>query len=254
MIVEGIADKRVFETHTDSAKCIMWPAGGRQPVIDILSEAVRRKFTGILGIIDGDTDHFRQRSPSLKNLYHTDAWDSEGLMIRARAFEKFVAETKAAITAQSLRQKLLESSRTLGIVRCISDINSWGLRFENVNYRIFVNSITLVCDNKKCLAHVHNLNQDRISLDLLEAAFESSDVRQCDPWHLSRGHDMTSILSLSSENLLGVQMSKDLIERQLRLAFDSRCLAQTKLFASVNNWETENPPFLVWATQEGRSE
>lgn len=100
----------------------------------------------------------------------------------------------------------------------------------------------------------HALQRLQRSLALLSdfsASIDALEDSRHDRWTVCRGHVLVAVLSLALRKTLGTRssndVSPDVIERDLRLAFERRDLEQTRLYAAVRRWEASNAPFVIFA-------
>ena len=85
--------------------------------------------------------------------------------------------------------------------------------------------------------------------DLQRSMGESANPDH-DLWDVCCGHDLVCILSLGFRKALGSQTQQnvrsELIERSLRLAYETTYIFATQLYKSMRPWEGSNQPFKVF--------
>ena len=109
---------------------------------------------------------------------------------------------------------------------------------------------TLILDESKLIQTVKNHSQ-KPGLDEQEirANMDSLKTDTQDMWHVCCGHDMIAILSIALCKALGScnskQVEPNVLEQNLRLAYDSAHFRKTKLYIAIQTWEQTNKPFEV---------
>jgi hypothetical protein len=259
LIVEGISDRKFYERLIEVGSCDVLPAGDRKKVIETIARAEQSRLKGFVGIIDGDTDHFIGRSSPHKATFRTDLTDAEAMMFRSPALETLVRETilrcddargaeKVLAVAATLRTKIVAAAMPLGVSRCLSAKFGWGIDYEGLVYRDFVDELTCVCDLNKFFRHIAVLpRKSGLTNKDLEEQLLATLGMPLDQWHVVRGHDLTRILSLCSPSALNQSMRPDEVEKFLRLAYERAFFQKTRLYKDVSDWSTNNQPYVVWS-------
>ena len=109
---------------------------------------------------------------------------------------------------------------------------------------------TLILDESKLIKIVKD-NSEKAGLDEQEIRenMDSLKTDTQDMWHVCCGHDMVDILSIALCKVLGSysskQVGRDLLEKDLRLAYESAHFRETKLYIAIQTWEQTNKPFEV---------
>ncbi len=92
LIVEGTSDRKFYEKFTSQTGCAVIPVGGKDKVFETLLNAEKSTARGIVGIVDGDSDHFLGRASSHKNVFQTDVSDVDSMMFASSSFIHLVRE------------------------------------------------------------------------------------------------------------------------------------------------------------------
>src|SRR5438105_471262 len=93
LLVEGVDDARFFTTRTDSRRCRLVLAGGRENVLGAIAVLDRASFKGALGAVDADFDRIIGAGTApAPNLAVTDTHDLEMMLIQSPALERLLAE------------------------------------------------------------------------------------------------------------------------------------------------------------------
>ncbi|WP_332985755.1 hypothetical protein [Microcoleus sp. A003_D6] len=108
----------------------------------------------------------------------------------------------------------------------------------------------MALNESKLLQTVKN-NSQKLGLDEAEiiAKMDSLKTNAQDMWYICCGHDMICILSIALCKALGSCNSKtvepNVLEQNLRLAYESSYFCKTQLYAAIQQWEKNNQPFQV---------
>ena len=257
LITEGDTDARVWKNLIDSTKCRVEIAHNKDKAIKVLDILERDNFGGVLAIVDADFWILDGTIISNPNLLLTDTHDLETMLLKSPALEKVLSEhgseEKIKLFAKDIRQTLLESARVIGYLRWVSLKFNYGLKFEDLAFKKFINEKTLAINESDLITTVKN-NSQQLGLDEKEirAKMDSLKTNVQDMWYVCCGHDMISILSIALCKSLGTRNSKqvepDVLEKDLRLAYESSHFRLTQLYTAIQDWETTNQPFQVLST------
>ena len=261
LIVEGDTDARLYKRFVDSDKCKVIPAHGKDNAIAALSTLDQDHFAGALAIVDADFAVLDGQLPSSQHLLLTDAHDHETMILKSPALEKILIEfgseeklTKFTNqTGKDIRKPLLESAVPVGYLRWVSLKDDLSLKFEELEFTKFINRENLNIDVSKLIITVKNKSQrpDLAENSLKERIRQLKNVSH-DPWHICCGHDLIEILSIGFCKAIGScntnDVRQEVLERSLRLAFESAHFNQTQLYLSILNWEKANEPYLILNT------
>jgi len=77
LIVEGDKDARVYKNYTDTAKCHVVIAIGKENAVGALNILEQDSFDGVLAIADADFDFLEKKIYSSRNLILTNNHDLE---------------------------------------------------------------------------------------------------------------------------------------------------------------------------------
>jgi hypothetical protein len=255
LIAEGDTDTRVWEYFVDSTKCHVENASNKHNAVKVLNILEKDNFAGVLAVVDADFDILEKTVPLSPNLLLTDTHDLETMLLKSPALEKVLREHGSTekikrFPQDIIRQTLLESAKIIGYLRWASLKFNYGLKFEGLAFKKFVNEDTLILDELKLIQTVKN-NSQKPGLEDQEirANMDSLKTDTQDMWYVCCGHDMTSILSIALCKALGSCNSKtvepNVLEQNLRLAYESSYFCKTQLYAAIQQWEKNNQPFQV---------
>ncbi len=259
LIVEGDTDKRIYGRFILAEACRLEVANSRENVIAAALILEQESFVGVLAIVDADFDVLESRIFSSPNIFLTDTHDLETMMLKSPALEKLLLEmgsdAKLAefvkVRGKELREALLEECLHLGYLRWVSLRHGHALKFEGLNYRAFTDHLTLTVSQSNLIETIKNHSRKLQPSDQeLQQQIEAISDETHDKWHVCCGHDLICLLSVGLHKAIGSQrnwkaIEPEIIERSLRLAYESAWFRDTKLYASIKAWEEINGSFQV---------
>ncbi len=260
LIVEGQTDARVYDRHVKTASCRVVVAHNKENAVTALEILDHDSFVGVLAIVDADFDRLDGKTVQSKNLYLTDTHDLETMMLQSRAMEKLLREFGSTQKQEKFTEKrgkgiravLLEEGSHVGYLRWISLRHSHALKFEGLNYRDFVDHPTLVVNLADLIQTVKNHSQKlHIPTEQLQQQIEAIKDEAHDLWQVCCGHDLIGLLSVGLHQAVGSRdwkkIEMEILEGNLRLAYEDIWFQATQLFASIRQWEAINSPFEVFS-------
>jgi Protein of unknown function (DUF4435) len=258
LVVEGQTDALLYKRLADSERCRLIVAHNKKNVVEILLILESGDFAGALAIVDADFDVLERTVFVSSNIFLTDTHDLETMMLKSPALEKLLSEmgseTKLAefvkARGKDLREALLEEGLHPGYLRWVSLRHGHALKFEGLNYRAFTDHLTLTIDQSKLIETIKNhSHKPQPSDHELQQQIEAISEETHDKWHVCCGHDLICILSVGLHKAIGSynwkEIEPEIIERSLRLAYESAWFRHTRLYASIKAWEGINGSFLV---------
>ena len=254
LIAEGDTDARVWKNLVDSTKCRVENAHNKNNAVAVLNILEKGKFAGVLAIVDADFDILEGSVPLSPNLLFTDTHDLETMLLKSPALDKVLlehgSEDKIKGFAKDIRQTLLESAKVIGYLRWASLKFDYSLKFEDLAFKKFVDDRTLILNQSELIKTVKN-NSQKQGLDEreIQQKMDSLTTTTQDMWYVCCGHDMIGILSIALCKALGScnskQVEPNVLEKDLRLAYESAHFRLTKLYLAIQTWEQTNQPFEV---------
>ncbi|XZN89211.1 MAG: hypothetical protein ACM65M_16225 [Microcoleus sp.] len=95
----------------------------------------------------------------------------------------------------------------------------------------------------------NNSQQPGLNETEVKTKMDSLKTNAHDMWYICCGHDMIAILSIALCKALGScnskQVEPNVLEINLRLAYESAHFRLTKLYIAIQTWEQTNQPFEV---------
>ncbi|MGL6139372.1 MAG: DUF4435 domain-containing protein [Planktothrix sp.] len=258
LLVEGRTDQTFYERFIDKKNCELMSISGKPSskllIIDVLGILEKDNFDGILAIVDADFDHLETSPHTNPNLIRTDTHDLETMLINSKAFDKVISElgSQEKITkfGRDIRTALLEAGMPVGYLLWVSNRDGLNLTFERIEFSNFIDKETLKIDEIKLIQEVKNKSQDfTLKNEDLQQRIINQKSSNHDPWQVCCGHHLVGILSLSLRKAIGSANDNDvkpeILERNLRLAYEEAYFCKTQIYLSIRTWETNNPPFRV---------
>jgi hypothetical protein len=254
IIVEGYSDQKFYDNLVKSESCQFVVADGKVNAVSAIIMLNQDHFQGILAIVDADFDRLEQQNQSIPNLLLTDDHDLEMMIIKSPALEKLLKERGSEDKIRSFnndnRTFLLEEGRKIGYLRWLSLRENLSLKFEDLTYSKFVDKKTLIIDMVKLINAVKNNSQQRqLDETVIESKIEVLEAISQDSWHICCGHDLISILSIALCKVWGTwntkEVKSDILERELRLAYEKIFFTETNLYTLIQTWETKNKYYRV---------
>ena len=262
LIVEGDTDARVYRRYIVATQCSIEIAHNKDNAIRSLTILEQAQFKGVLAIVDADFQRLEGRILTNPNLFLTDTHDLETMMLCSPALDKILAEFGseqkiATLTDQvgkSLHDILLAAGAPIGYLRWSSLRQSLALKFEELDFGKFVDGLCLTTDIQKLIETVKNKSQrpDLKTADIL-SQISALKNESHDLWQLCCGHDLIEVLSVGLRKVLGgafntAEIKSEVIERSLRLAYESSFFQVTELCTALRKWEETNRPFRILVT------
>lgn len=252
LIVEGHSDKLIYERLVNKQEVRVTIASGKNNAIKALSILEKEdNFRRVVAVIDADFSRIEQQIPDSNNLFLTDEHDLEMMLIKSAAFDKLLkergSEEKIKAFTEDIRETLLKLGQEIGKLRWLSLRNKLDLKFEGLNFSKFIDKEKLSINIDELIISIKNhsqklsLYEQQIKQDLSVISDENHD-----PWQLCCGHDFIGILAIALCKVLGTWNANDVktevLERELRLAYELSYFYQTQIYQLMVNWQSNHHP------------
>jgi len=252
LIVEGHSDKLIYERLVNKQEVRVTIASGKNNAIKALSILEKEdNFRRVVAVIDADFSRIEQQIPDSNNLFLTDEHDLEMMLIKSAAFDKLLkergSEEKIKAFTEDIRETLLKLGQEIGKLRWLSLRNKLDLKFEGLNFKNFIDKENLSINIDKLIISIKN-NSQKPSLDEQQIKQDLSVIsdENHDPWQLCCGHDFIDILAIALCKVLGTWNANDVktevLERELRLAYELSYFYQTQIYKLMINWQSNHHP------------
>lgn len=255
LIVEGHSDRLIYERLVNEQEVRLTIAYNKDNAIKVLFILEKENFRRVIAVIDADFLRIEQQIPESNNLFLTDEHDLEMMLIKSAAFDKLLkergSEEKIQAFPKDIRETLLKLGQEIGQLRWLSLRNKLDLKFEGLNFSKFIDKNNLSIDVDKLIINIKN-NSQKHSLDQQQIQQELSIIsnEKHDPWQLCCGHDFMSILAIALCKALGTWNPNDVkievLERELRLAYELSYFYQTQIYQRMVNWQSNNHPYKIF--------
>ena len=264
LIVEGqTADLRVYKRLIDSKRVQVTPAHNKDNALAALKILEEADFTGVVAIIDADFWRLEGLCPTSPNQFITDTHDLETMLLESSSFDKlldeFGSEQKitnfTANNKMNVRQTLLAAACPIGYLRWASQRNNLSLKFEEIVFSGFLDRNTLHVDISELIREVRNKSgRHDLGDNYLQGKIDELADSKHNSWDICCGHDLVCILSFGLRSILGSnntnKVEPEALERLLRTGYESAYFLSTQLYHSLRGWETSNPPFRIFPTEQ----
>ena len=252
LIVEGHSDKLIYERLVNKQEVRITIASGKNNAIKALSILEKEdNFRRVVAVIDADFSRIEQQILDSNNLFLTDEHDLEMMLIKSAAFDKLLkergSEEKIKAFTEDIRETLLKLGQEIGKLRWLSLRNKLDLKSEGLKFVKFIDKEKLSINIDKLIRSIKN-NSQKPSLDEQQIKQDLSVIsdENHDPWQLCCGHDFIGILAIALCKVLGTWNANDVktevLERELRLAYELSYFYQTQIYQLMINWQSNHHP------------
>jgi hypothetical protein len=240
VLVEGDTDTRLYRKfmlptpHVRLTHC-----DGKPTLNAAMGLVASRGIPCVLGICDADFDRLLGRTAP-QSISWTDFHDAEMMIVYSDAFrhvcEELYGHSLNDQAFQAARDHLIEVAAHIGSVRLWNEENNGRLRFRSVEPGQFLDSDGFSANDY--LARLLEVSADSsINLDQLSIVY--ADARTAiGLGELATGHDFSSLLDKDSAVKSDrAPYGAEAVEKMLRLSFDVRSFAATRLLSDLRAWE-----------------
>lgn len=258
LLLEGDSDSKIYSSFIDDNKCKIIIANNKDNVISAINILQRWNFAGVLAVIDSDFWNINSGHIVNSNIIYTDSHDLETMILKTHALDKVLNEladkSKIDIFTKryniGIREKIIQSGSKIGYFRWLSIKNNMYLKFNGIVFSDFVDVNSLEIDINVMIEKV-KINSKRYQLNdgRIRKQIESLYDPLHNLWDICNGHDLVEILVIGLQNAIGSKrqssVSKPIIERHLRLAYDRSFFRKTNIYKSIRKWEKLNKPYRI---------
>lgn len=255
LLVEGDTDRRLFEKVVDLARCAIEVCLNRSFALTVLAELATTRTPGVLALVDADFDRL-SHVVLPANVLWTDTRDVETMLLRSPALDDVMREHGSTpkcdrFTAEHgpIREALLRAGQSLGYLRWHAHLVGLPLRFEDLDVSKFLDEGLAADADAACRVVCARSQLPPPQAAVLRGSARSLEEPWHDPWQVCCGHDLVEILGYALRKTLGSRGANDakadVLEKDLRLAFDRRWFGQTRLCEDIRAWQAANVPYVI---------
>lgn len=241
LVVEGIQDVRLYRKFAlpiPHSRTIL--ADGKPTLVEAMRILEKRETKGVLGICDADFD--RVLGFSLQaDIQSADHHDAEIMIAYSNAFEQVLIEaSNGAIESEmvnQIRDSLMEIAARIGRLRLWNKMSDARVTFKGIDAGEFL-SADFTFDLHEYVSKIleNGPSTKGDIAELLEVA--DSHYTQMGVSDLAVGHDFVSLVNSHVEIINpGTSPGREVLEKMLRLAFDSASFRKTELSQAIAKWE-----------------
>jgi len=259
LLVEGETDLLCLQRFADRNACDILVCHGRTNALHATQLLDEARDAGFVTLVDADFDRLAGIDPPSQNCVLTDFHDLVVVLFCSPALERVLAERGSdekiaafeASVGRSVRDALFDYAKPLGYLRWLNQRAGLNLTFADLDIGRLLNEGTLMLDLPRtvqvltqrsgCPQHATAIHEQHAAI-----AQAGHDSRQ-----VSSGHDVVALLGIGLRSVLGSQRAVDVrgevLELELRLAFDQGAFESTGVCAGLLEWEGRNPGWRVLA-------
>lgn len=266
VMVEGKTDEVLWEEYRSREDCTLYPAYGKDKIIDALEVARKREMRGVAGIVDADywliTDADELGTRNL--LYDDCCPDMESIVLSSPALKKVLRNElynydieEIHRLADKLTSEALRLATEYGHFRLLNHLNDYGLRCNSICFADVIDSDSLELDRELVASKLTGDKPALTGADLLRQVDDLRAKHPRDNIQLCRGKDVISIMAYILPNLFEAEFGEALppdaqsafrekaLLIRLRSAYDSAYFKGTSLFGCIRSWESANNPYKI---------
>ncbi|MBS6027095.1 MAG: DUF4435 domain-containing protein [Haemophilus pittmaniae] len=253
VLVEGITDIKFFTKHFFQMEiCFKSMNSGKPVVKESVDYLIKNGLSKIFGVCDADFDHID--NISYENILLTDFHDLEMFFIESSCLYKVFCEylndttggdvDKINKISIKIKKDVIEICSKIGLLRFInyrdSNIN---LNFKGMNFSEFISVsdsvINFDIDHfiEFLLRRSNNTPKEYYTKEYIISEYLKFNLNEFDYRHLCNGHDFVNILVIVLREISGnTNISREHIEENMRMGYESDCFKKTNLYRYVFNY------------------
>ena len=266
VMVEGKTDEVLWEEYRSREDCTLYPAYGKDKIINALEVARKREMRGVAGIVDLDYWLITKADElGTENLLYDDCCpDIESLLLCSPALKKVLRNVlynfdieETHRLADKLTSEALRLATEYGYFRLLNHLNCYGLHCNSICFADVIDRDTLELDRELVASKLTGYKPEITGVDLSRQVDELREKYPPDNIKLCRGKDVISIIAFLLPILFQAELGEELprdaraafrekaLSIRLRSAYDSAYFKGTSLFDSIRSWESANSPYKI---------
>lgn len=266
VMVEGKTDEVLWEEYRSREDCTLYPAYGKNKIIDALEVARQREMRGVAGIVDLDywliTDADELGTENL--LYDDCCPDMESILLSSPALKKVLRNELYSYDIEAIHKladklscEALRLAMEFGYFRLLNHQNCYGLHCNSISFDDVIDRDTLELDRELVASKLTGDKPELTGADLLRQVDDLREKYPRDNIQLCRGKDVVAIMAYILPNHFFAEFGEELprdarsafrekaLSIRLRSAYDSAYFKGTSLFNCIRSWESANSPYKI---------
>ena len=264
LLVEGVEDAALYGAFVDESTCRIVVAYGKPNVLGALASLRAQDPRVVLGIIDADFMILDGEAASEPDVLLTDFHDLEMMLLASPALDRVLREFRSEKadapqeTPARVRERLLDLGTVVGLLRWLSHREDRRWLFRDMDFDRFVDDRTLTLKREQLLQEIQTRSrQGSLLPDEIWPRIETLASRNADPWHVCCGHDLVTLLGIGLRRVWGTNndatVTREQMERSLRLAYTRTSFEATNLHAQLRAWEEAHPGHRILSIEGARA-
>ena len=259
VIVEGGTDVRFYYKFFDNSRCQIEPGYGKANTLGAISELENDDIVGVLAIIDADYLHLENKEIGSEDVFLTDTHDVETMIIKSKALDDFIYENAnlekvndllKTKNKNDLRDILINCTIYVDYIKWYNLKKNFSLKFKGLKFDKFITDNLSFDKDSFFKELVRNSGNFQTPIENVKKEVENFKSNDHDPWQVCTGHHLTEVLYIGLNKKFGYNSSyiaNDVrqVESSLRMCYESRYFAETKLFKLIKKWEKDNSNYIV---------
>jgi hypothetical protein len=244
IIVEGSDDLAIYQKFFKNENVKFYNSNGKLRLIDVLTGISEKIKPRSIGICDADFSHLDNDYPPATNIFFTDYHDIEMTMLKFDGiFYDSISKFRSQLYAEKVLSDLLRETSYLAYIRWYNHKNQFNLRFKCLDFKniFLIQDGTIAHDMIKLIEmlNYHSISKIRTLTSEDIYAFITENKTN-DYFNLCNGHDITMLIVILLEGLVGQNISREKYRDSLYASFRLDHFIQTKLYKEILAWQTAN--------------
>jgi hypothetical protein len=240
ILVEGDDDCKIYPKFFKETNAKIEFVNGGKGQLNIALATLTCETKQVIGIQDADFLHLEKNYPNTKNLFFTDYHDIEMKMLNFDNIrDNLFTEYRISDNRQEIWNNVLEESSYIAYIRWYNEKNRCRIKFEKSGYEGIIDKAgyKITLKKKELLDKLNNRSSNKTeSLTTENVSKFVAENHTNDLLNLCNGHDVAKLLSL----IIGSQINYKSFCGDLRLSFRMEEFSETKLYATIYDWQNKN--------------
>ncbi|MDR0430165.1 MAG: DUF4435 domain-containing protein [Tannerellaceae bacterium] len=239
ILVEGEDDCKIYPKFVKEEKCKVEYVNGGKIQLEKALQVLTSISNQVIGIRDADFSHIEKKYSQIKNLFYTDFHDIEMTMLNFNTVRSNLFLEYGIKEGSDVWNKILLEASFLAYIRWFSEQGIHEFLFKGLKLGSVVDlqKDEVLLKKRELIDELNRRSTNKkVSLSF-EMISDFIDKNKTDDFlNLCNGHDVTSLFAL----FLGKKATVNEFCRHLRLSFQLKDFAKTKLYSDIYSWQTTN--------------